>query len=94
MSVIHRPTVVDWCNSTPCGFCGKPYLEHIDPPTQQACETDCLGSRCNFKPVVTDPERERLRVACQAALAWIENMSPTVRRTALANQLRAALGDK
>ncbi len=36
----------------------------------------------------------RLRVAAQAALAWIENMAPTVRRTALAEQLRAALGGK
>jgi hypothetical protein len=33
-----------------------------------------------------------LRQAAQAALAWIENMAPTVRRTALAEQLRSALG--
>ncbi len=32
-----------------------------------------------------------LRSAAQAALAWIENMAPTVRRTALADQLRLAL---
>lgn len=36
----------------------------------------------------------RLRAAAQAALAWIENMAPTVRRTALAEQLRSALGGK
>lgn len=36
----------------------------------------------------------RLREAAQAALAWIENMAPTVRRTALAEQLRSALGGK
>ncbi len=35
-----------------------------------------------------------LRSAAQAALAWIENMAPTVRRTALAEQLRSALGGK
>lgn len=34
----------------------------------------------------------RLREAAQAALAWVTNMAPTVRRTALAEQLRAALG--
>lgn len=36
----------------------------------------------------------RLRMAAHAALAWIENMAPTVRRTALAEQLRSALGGK
>lgn len=36
----------------------------------------------------------RLREAAQAALAWVENMAPTVRRTALAEQLRAALGGR
>jgi len=36
----------------------------------------------------------KLREAAQAALAWVENMSPTVKRTALANQLREALGGK
>ncbi len=35
-----------------------------------------------------------LRAAAVAALAWIENMAPTVRRTALASQLRDALGGK
>lgn len=35
-----------------------------------------------------------LRTAAQAALAWLENMAPTVRRTALAEQLRSALGGK
>ena len=34
----------------------------------------------------------RLRDAAVAALAWVENMAPTVRRTALAEQLRSALG--
>jgi len=34
----------------------------------------------------------RLREAATAALAWIDNMAPTVRRTALAEQLRSALG--
>lgn len=36
----------------------------------------------------------KLRAAAQAALAWVENMSPTVRRTALAEQLRSALEGK
>ncbi len=35
-----------------------------------------------------------LRAAAQAALTWLENMAPTVRRTALAEQLRSALGGK
>ncbi len=35
-----------------------------------------------------------LRSAAQAALAWLENMAPTARRTALAEQLRKALGEK
>jgi len=34
----------------------------------------------------------RLREAATAALAWVENMAPTVRRSALAEQLRTALG--
>lgn len=33
-----------------------------------------------------------LRAACAAALAWVENMRPTVKRKGLANQLRRALG--
>lgn len=38
-------------NDPLCRFCLKPRSLHIDPPTQAACETDCLGSLCNFKPV-------------------------------------------
>ena len=34
----------------------------------------------------------RLREAATAALAWVDNMVPTVRRKALAEQLRSALG--
>ena len=39
---------------TPCRFCGRPFKEHMDPPTQLIDDTNCLGSRCNFKPVVTE----------------------------------------
>lgn len=47
-------------------------------------------------PVATLPGEplRKLQTAAGAALAWIENMAPTVRRTALADQLRAALGDR
>lgn len=37
-----------------------------------------------------EPLRQ-LRLAARNALAWVENMAPTVRRTALAEQLRSAL---
>ncbi len=54
------------------------------------------------QPVASDPQEEwpageplrQLRLAARAALAWVENMAPTVRRTALANQLRDALEGK
>lgn len=92
MPVNHRATGVADRDSRPCRFCGRPFLEHTDPPTQLIDETDCLGSRCNFKPVVTDHDRESLRAACRAALAWVENKEDVAPHVALANQLRAALG--
>ncbi len=68
---------------SPPGVCANPY----GAPAQ---------------PVALDPQEEwsageplrQLRLAARAALAWVENMAPTVRRTALANQLRDALGGK
>jgi hypothetical protein len=67
---------------SPPGACANPYGEPAQP-IATAYESQMPGT-----PLL------RLRAAVQAALAWIENMAPTVRRTALAEQLRSALGDK
>lgn len=69
---------------SPPGACMNPYGEPAARPHPEP----------EYPPLVAGNSLARLRAAAAAALAWIENMSPTVRRTALAEQLRAALGDR
>jgi len=66
---------------SPPGACMNPYGS---PPLDQRAKANQLG--------LPGTRLLRLRYAAQDALAWVENMSPTVKRTALANQLREALG--
>lgn len=68
---------------SPPGSCLNPYGEPAERPATDPQEEWPTG----------EPLRQ-LRLAARAALAWVENMAPTVRRTALANQLRDALGGK
>ncbi len=41
---------------TICRFCRRPFSAHMDPPTQRHCETDCLGSVCNFQALEVAPK--------------------------------------
>ena len=66
---------------SPPGACMNPYGS---PPLDQRPKADQQG--------LPGTRLLQLRQAAQAALAWVENMAPTVKRTALANQLRGALG--
>jgi len=67
---------------SPPGACMNPYGQPAAwPPVQEPGKAIIAG-----QPIA------RLRAAATAALAWVENMVPTVKRTALANQLRVALG--
>jgi hypothetical protein len=68
---------------SPPGACMNPYGEPALAERPKADQQGFPGLRLL-----------KLREAAQAALAWVENMSPTVKRTALANQLRDALGGK
>ena len=69
---------------SPPGACMNPYGEPAARPHPEP----------NYPALVAGWPLTRLRSAAQAALAWIENMSPTTGRTTLAKQLRDALGDK
>ncbi len=68
---------------SPPGACANPYGDPAEP----------VGSNTKEEWSPGEPLRQ-LRLAARAALDWVENMAPTVRRTALANQLREALGGK
>lgn len=65
---------------SPPGPCANPYGAPALPVTTP------------YDAQVPGAPLEQLRGAARAALAWVENMAPTVKRTALANQIRAALG--
>lgn len=64
---------------SPPGATHNPYGE----PAQPVCSP--------HNPQLPGAPLVQLRAAARAALAWLENMAPTVKRTALAEQLRAAL---
>ncbi len=62
------------------------WLDDIAKNLRHACNPDAPDAPADVL------DHAELRDAGAAALTWLENMAPTVRREALSHQLRRALG--
>jgi hypothetical protein len=67
------------------------WLDDIAKNLRQACEPDAADD-APAPPPAQHSHLGDLPAACSAALRWLENMAPTVKREALSRQLRRALG--